>query len=298
MKRLLLGCVPLIALAGISAAPAADLRMPVKAPPMAASFNWSGCSIGGYVGGAWNGNDGAVFTDQGQNGLGAAGSTATPPFLSYSGGATAARIVSPHSWDADLGVSFIGGGTLGCNWQAAGSPFVFGVEGEAGYMRLRGQAFDPATIVSTQTTLDALGTGKAGDWYGMVAGRLGYAWDRTLLYVKGGVAFVPTKSSVIDTCQNTVIGCGNWLISTSGSNTVTTWTAGGGIEWALGGNWSVKGEYMFIALGDDNGSQHCGTVTTPSGAPLAGGPFCFNNSFGGIHTAKLGLNYSFGRGGY
>jgi outer membrane immunogenic protein len=298
MKKLLLGCIPLLA-AAISSATAADLRMPVKAPPpMAAAFNWSGCYIGGYVGGAWSDRNGGIFTDQGQNGLGAAGSIAVPPFLSYSGGATAARIVPQHSWNADLDASFIGGGTLGCNWQAAGSPFVFGAEGEVGYMRLHGSAFDPATIVSTQTVLDTLGTAKVGDWYGMVTGRLGYAWDRTLLYVKGGAAFVPTRSSVIDTCQNTVIGCGNWLISTSGSNTVTTWTAGGGIEWALAGNWSVKGEYMFIALGDDKGVQRCGTVTTPSGAPLAGGPFCFNNSFGGIHTAKLGLNYRLGVGGY
>src|SRR5947209_17408131 len=97
MKKLLLGCVPLLA-AAIGSATAADLRMPVKAPPMAAAFNWSGCYVGGYVGGAWNGNDGAVFHDQGQNGLGAAGSIATPPFLSYSGGATAARLVPPHSW--------------------------------------------------------------------------------------------------------------------------------------------------------------------------------------------------------
>ena len=78
-----------------------------------------------------------------------------------------------------------------------------------------------------------LGSAKVGDWYGMVTGRLGYAWDRTLLYVKGGAAFVPTEASVIDACQNTAIGCGNWLISTSGSNTVTTWTFGGGIEWAF-----------------------------------------------------------------
>ena len=88
-------------------------------------------------------NDGATFTDQGQNGLGAAGSIAIPPFLSYSGGAVAARLVPPHSWNADLGTSFIGGGTLGCNWQPVGSPFVLGLEGEAGYMRLSGQAFDP-----------------------------------------------------------------------------------------------------------------------------------------------------------
>jgi opacity protein-like surface antigen len=42
----------------------------------------------------------------------------------------------------------------------------------------------------TQTVLDVLGSAKVGDWYGMVTGRLGYAWDRWLLYVKGGAAFV------------------------------------------------------------------------------------------------------------
>jgi outer membrane immunogenic protein len=296
MKKLMQGCVPLFALAAIGSAAAADLRMPVKAPPpVVAAFSWSGCYIGGYAGGAWAGNNGATFTDQGQNGLGAAGSTAG--FLSYSGGATASRLVPVHSWDADLGASFIGGGTIGCNWQPVGSSFVLGVEGEAGYMRLRGNAFDPNTIISTQTTLDTLGSAKVGDWYGMATGRLGYAWDRTLLYVKGGVAFVPTKSSVVDTCQNTAIGCGNWLIATSSKDTTATWTVGGGIEWAFSGNWSVKGEYMFIAL-DDKGSQACGAVTTPSGATLAGGPFCFNSSFNGVHTAKLGLNYRFGPIGY
>src|SRR4051812_9303676 len=297
MKKLMQGCVPFFALAAIGSAAAADLRMPVKAPPpVVAAFSWSGCYIGGYAGGAWAGSDGATFSDQGQNGLGAAGSTAG--FLSYSGGSTASRLVPVHSWDVDLGASFIGGGTIGCNWQPVGSSFVLGVEGEAGYMRLRGNAFDPNTIISTQTTLDTLGSAKVGDWYGMATGRVGYAWDRTLLYVKGGVAFIPTKSSVLDTCQNTVAGCGNWLISTSGKDTATTWTVGGGIEWAFAANWSVKGEYMFIALNDHDGFRTCGPVTTPSGAILAGGPFCFDHSFGGIHTAKIGLNYRFGPSSY
>jgi outer membrane immunogenic protein len=298
MKRLLLVSVSVVMLA--APAVAADLRTrPVsKAPPVAPppAFTWTGCYVGGYAGGAWNGSNGATFTDQGQNGLGAAGSIASPPFQSYSGGAVAARIVPSHSWSDDLGGSFIGGGTLGCNWQPVGSPFVLGLEGEVGYMQLRGDAFDPSTIVSTQTTRDVLGSAKVGDWYGMVTGRLGYAWDRTLLYVKGGAAFVPTRASVVDTCQNTTVGCGNWLISTSGSNTDTTWTIGGGIEWAFAGNWSVKGEYMFIGL--DDGFQACGPVTTPSGKILAGGPFCFNNAFSGIHTAKIGLNYRFGPTSY
>jgi outer membrane immunogenic protein len=274
-----------------TSATAADL--PVKAPPRPAPvFSWTGCYIGGYIGGAWNGGDGAIFTDQGQNGLGPAGSTVG--FLSYSGGGSASRQVSPHSWSADLDSSFIGGGTLGCNWQPVGSPFVLGIEGEVGYMRLTGQAFDPNTIAGAQTTLDVLGSAKVGDWYGMVTGRLGYAWDRTLIYIKGGAAFVPTRSAVVDACQDTTIGCGNWLVSTGGSHTVTTWTLGGGIEWAFAPSWSVKAEYMFIALGDDGGFQTCGDVTRPGGLILAGGPFCFNHSFSGIHTAKVGLNYRFG----
>ena len=297
MKQLLLGCVPLAALAALSSATAADLPVR-KAPPVVPAFSWTGCYVGGYVGGARSESGGAVFTDQGQNGLGAAGSIANPPFLSYAGGAVAARIVPAHSWSTGSNSSVIGGGTLGCNWQPVNSPIVLGLEGEAGYMRLSGDAFDPRTIISTQTVPDVLGSAKVGDWYGMVTGRLGYAWDRTLLYVKGGAAFVRTEASVLDACQNTAAGCGNWLISTSGSDTAITWTLGGGIEWAFAPSWSVKGEYMFIALGDHSGFQTCGPVTTPSGATLAGGPFCFNNSFSGIHTAKIGLNYRFGPASY
>jgi outer membrane immunogenic protein len=269
-----------------------------QAPPVVPAFSWTGCYLGGYVGGAWQGGDGATFTDQGQNGIGPAGSIAVPPFLSYSGGAVAARLVPAHSWNSDLSSSFIGGGTLGCNWQPVNSPFVLGLEGEAGYMRLSGNAFDPRTIIGTQTVLDVLGSGKVGDWYGMVTGRLGYAWDRWLLYVKGGAAFVPTEASVLDACQNTGVGCGNWLISTSGSKTVTRWTVGGGLEWAFAQSWSVKGEYMFIGLNDGSGFQTCGPVTTPAGTILAGGPFCFDHRFDGIHTAKIGLNYRFGQIAY
>ena len=108
---------------------------------------------------------------------------------------------------------------------------------------------------------------------------MGYAWDRTLLYVKGGAAFVPTRASVVDACQSTAAGCGNWLISTSDSKTVTTGTLGGGIEWALGSNWSIKGEYMFIGLGDRHVSTSCGLATLASGATVSGGPFCFDHEF-------------------
>ena len=280
MKKFLLATVAVAALAAVPAG-AADLSRPVyKAPPPApVYFSWTGCYVGGYAGGAWQGSNGAEFTDLGNT-----------TRNSFSGGVSASNIVPSHSWSDDLGSSFIGGGTLGCNWQPVGSPFVLGLEGEFGYLKLRGEAFDPNTLAGTQTTLDALGSAKVGNWYGMFTGRLGYAFDRVLLYVKGGAAFVRTEASVLDQCVAT--GCGNWLISTSGSETVTTWTVGGGVEWAFAPNWSVKGEYMFIGL-NNHEFQTSGLATTGTGAVVSGGPFVFNHSFNGINTAKIGLNYKF-----
>ena len=202
MSKIVLGLTTLAALATISSAGATDL--PVKAPRAvpAIAYNWSGCYVGGYVGGAFQGHKGAEFTDLGST-----------RFASYSGGVTAARVVPSHSWTDDLDSSFIGGGTLGCNWQNVGSPYVFGLEGEVGYLHLTGRAFDPNTLVGLQNVLDVQGSAKIGDWYAMATGRLGYAWDRTLLYVKGGAAFGPRHASVTDTCLvvTTVPGCGNWI---------------------------------------------------------------------------------------
>ena len=109
----------------VGTARAADL--PVKAPPPAPVFNWTGCYVGGYVGGARSDGD-MTFTDLGN-----------AQFRSYSGGIIAGRVEDRHSWSAGSDSSFIGGGTFGCNWQPVGSPFVLGLEGEAGYMKLEGQ---------------------------------------------------------------------------------------------------------------------------------------------------------------
>jgi opacity protein-like surface antigen len=68
MKRLLLVGVALTALFG-GAALGAELRRPAYEPPPPAPppvLNWSGCYIGGYVGGAWNARD-AIFTDRGNS---------------------------------------------------------------------------------------------------------------------------------------------------------------------------------------------------------------------------------------
>jgi outer membrane immunogenic protein len=281
IRKFLLASCAALAIAGSGSAGAADLSVYRARRAIAPVSTWTGCYVGGYAGGAWADRDGARFTDLGNANFG-----------SFSGGVAAARLVPSHSTNEDLGGSFIGGGTLGCNWQPFHSPFVLGVEGEFGYLRLNGQGFDPATIRGTQTALDVLGSAKIGDWYGMATGRLGYAWGQVLFYVKGGAAFVPTQASVIDSCLSAAAGCGNWVIATTtGRTVVTTGTVGGGLEWAFARNWSVKAEYMFIGLHDTTTS--CGVATVASGAVVPGGPFCFNHRFDGINTAKVGLNYRF-----
>ena len=66
------------------------------------------------------------------------------------------------------------------------------------------------------------------------------------------------------------------------SNTEATWTLGGGLEWALDPNWSVKAEYMYVGL--DKTISDCGFLATS---------FCYDHNLRGISTAKVGLNYRF-----
>jgi outer membrane immunogenic protein len=277
-----LGSIVLSAFVIAGRADAADL--PVATPPPPA-FNWSGCYVGGFVGGAKSDGD-MTLTDLGN-----------AQFHSYSGGIVAGRLENQHSWNIGSDSSITAGGTGGCNWQPVGSPFVLGIEGEASYIKLEGSAFDPLRSPTlAAATPDVLGKGKIGNWYGMITGRVGYAWDRTLFYVKGGAAFVQVEASVADACQTVATGCGNWIITTRDTtDTITTWTVGGGIEWAIYNNWSIKGEYMFIGSG--HGLTTCGFAADPNGAAVAGGQFCFNHAFPGIHTAKFGLNYRFNSAG-
>jgi outer membrane immunogenic protein len=125
-----LGTLALSTLALVGAAGAADLRRPAPPPPAPpppapAAFNWSGCYIGGYVGGAWAEND-PTFTDLGNSN-----------FRSYSGGFVPGRLEASHSWTVGPDSSVIGGGTLGCNWQPVGSPFVIGIPTELRSSRLK-----------------------------------------------------------------------------------------------------------------------------------------------------------------
>jgi outer membrane immunogenic protein len=249
-------------------ASAADLpaRTYTKAPVAPVAFNWSGFYIGGFVGGAFADRNATATDPQ------------SAPLAFYNGG----NLVNSYG----LNSSFIGGGTIGYNWQTPGSNLVLGLEGEAGYLHLHRSQQDINAVNSGFALPDSVNSTRIGDAYGVIAGRVGFASDRALFYAKGGVAFVGNNYSFSDPC--TTGGCGAATLFLNNSGTQVTWAAGAGIEYALTNNWSIKGEYLYL------GTRKTFTQSGVAGASLAGTIETNSASDPGVHTAKIGINYRFG----
>lgn len=233
MKKLLLGTVGLAVLAMMAPANAADLaaRPYTKAPPVVAPIvtNWSGFYIGGFGGYGWSDRVSANFV----------GGPALPFVTNKLDGG-------------------FGGGTLGFNWQAPGSQFVWGIEVDAAGSDINGvDGFGPVDI---RNRINA---------FGSVTGRIGVAFDSALLYVKGGYGWANNKLNV------DVFGV-NIL---SESNTHSGWTIGAGLEYMFAPNWSAKVEYQYYDLGKE----------TYAAGLIPGGI----EGKAALHTVKAGVNYHF-----
>ena len=146
-------------------------------------------------------------------------------------------------------VRIMGGGQIGADFQFA-APWVFGIEANYSFVDSRGAG------------LAFFGNRNLGS----VTGRLGYGWGPALLYAKGGFAWADTRQS--------------FGFTATGDN---GYTIGGGVEYMLIPNWSVKLEYQYYNFGD---------VTFVSPPPVV--VTTFRND---EHTMKLGVNYRFNWGG-
>jgi outer membrane immunogenic protein len=248
----------------------------------APATNWTGCYVGGYAGAAWGRGPVDTF-DPSTNGQQVFG---PPPLLQttfYDSSAGESARPAPYSYN--LGASGMGGGTLGCNWQAGASRFVFGVEGESGVMRLSSTVNNPYNLAFGFN--DTFDTTTVGNWYGAVAGRLGYTVADMLFYLKGGVGFTHVAVESIDLCTTTGANCSSQALIARGSANPAFAVLGGGAEWAFAQKWSVKAEYLYLGL--DANVAACG----PGGGRLfqPNLTFCANHILNGIHTAKIGVNY-------
>jgi outer membrane immunogenic protein len=245
MKRLAFAVV-LSACAG-SAALAADMAPPPpvpKAPYVPPPFNWSGFYIGGNLGAGWN-NISIADT-------------------------------AGNSFSGTSSTQFVGGGQVGANYQFWGGA-VIGVEADFDWLPNTNNT-NTATGVGGNTISVAINN----RWLTTVTGRLGYAWDRVLVYAKGGGAWVGASNPSI------VVNGASFAPSTSSTN--FGWTAGFGAEWAFWGNWSgtwsVRAEYDFVGLNNQ-------TFVVPAAAPvLAGDVISTHNR--DFQMVTVGFNYRFG----
>jgi outer membrane immunogenic protein len=264
MKTLILRTAAALLVSGATAT-AADLpaRLATKAPPIAAQiFSWTGSYAGANVGYGF-GNDGNITTT-GQ---------AAANVNNVLGGARPGLVRLKSD-------GVIGGGQIGYNWQFSQS-WVAGLEADIAYTDFR-----DTTRVTTAALVGGAALNntfsKRLEYLGTVRGRVGYAFDTTLIYATGGLAYGEVRNSV-----NFFGPAGQLQFTGTDRQTKTGYTVGAGIEHAFTPNWSVKGEYLYYDLGRD-------TVNVAVIPGSGGGGTGYNSTFRNDgHIVRAGINYRF-----
>ena len=167
---------------------------------------------------------------------------------------------------------FVGGGQVGYNWQTGS--FVFGIEADADFLTGRRGSTLP---LSAAFPGNSITQSVRADFFGTVRGRLGFAVDRLLVYATGGLAvghFNFADSSLYPGSAQAV----------SASKTKTGWTVGGGVEYAVWQNWSVKAEYLYSDFG---------TFTNSSSLPAPAIITYIHRHKLTENVLRLGINYRF-----
>jgi outer membrane immunogenic protein len=220
----------------------------LPAPAPAPVYSWTGWYAGFNVGGIWGGDPISLSTTNQQVCIaGCGGGLATAA-------ASAQGTTGVFSGNTS---GFIGGAQFGYNWQF-GNSWVAGFEADIqgvgdGINQTGGGTFALVGFPPPLGVTTNLSVTKELDYFGTVRGRLGWlAYPSLLVYGTGGLAYGGVKSSL--TVNQTLNGpFGGVALNPSAngaiSQTRTGWTAGGGFEWMVAPQWSVKLEYLYYDLG-------------------------------------------------
>lgn len=247
MRRYIIVGTGLFALSGfVGTASAADLtpRTYTKAPAiMAPIYDWSGFYLGLNAGG---GSSRECYT------------------LTSVAGTPLSPTPSEGCHDATGGLA---GGQFGYRWQAAN--WVFGIEAQGDWANLKGSNPSLTALVPymNQTKVDGIG---------LFTGQVGYAWNNTLLYAKGGAAVTDNKYNSFFT--------GSGITWNTASDTRWGGTVGAGVEYGLAPNWSVAVEYNHLFMGNPG-------VTFPATAIAVGRSDKIGQN---VDMGTVRVNYRFG----
>jgi outer membrane immunogenic protein len=188
------------------------------------AFTWTGCYIGGNVGGAW------VNTH------------------SYDTNGVITGIAGVPLVNGDLGAQtvagFAGGGQLGCDYQV--DRFVFGIGGMIDGTSVNGTIDQPGGFFTS---------GPQVPWFATLTARAGVTVTPTgLLYVKGGGAWMKDNFTLTLTPAGAAflgglgVAAAPGTVASVGFNS-SGWTAGAGFEWAFNDRVSVFAEYDYLSFG-------------------------------------------------
>jgi outer membrane immunogenic protein len=255
-SNLLALVVGAVGLCGLAATASADGYQKRGYAPAGCCFSWSGFYVGINGGYGFSADDEGVAWRETFN---------TTPFFGPGNGGS-----------LDIAGGF-GGIQLGYNFQ--NGRWVFGIEADLQGADISDQSagLTPYLAGGTATFTSEHQVG----WFGTLRPRLGYSWDRTLVYATGGFAWGQVKHSMRWTD-----GFGFEARDTTSSAEVG-YAVGAGIEHAFNCCWSVKLEYQYIDLG----SQHyvAPELFGPGGAATA---FAIHTDTDtDFHTVRVGLNW-------
>ncbi|BCM20511.1 outer membrane protein [Mesorhizobium sp. J8] len=205
----------------------------VVVEPGASAYNWSGVYVGGNIGWSRLKSDWHDIDDD------------------WTGG----------SFDAGSDGVLLGG-VIGYNHEFANN-VVIGIEADLAY-------------TSNSRSFDAPDSGRVDltnkmNLFGTVRGRLGYAYDRFLPYVTGGLAVANFKHQWTETGD----APDSWP---DFGGTDAGWTAGAGIEYALTDHWTAKAEYLYADFGDVTSRNQEGFRMRVDRS---------------VNTVRFGVNYKF-----
>jgi outer membrane immunogenic protein len=223
---------------------AADLGVrPAPLQPVIPPFTWTGCYAGVHAGGGWGKKD------------------VTDTVGIFSG------ITGYSSTSVDV-TGYMLGGQIGCNYQFAPT-WVAGIEGAAS-----GGNISKTSTFAVPSIGDTASFRSTTDFLASITGRIGYAFDRWMLYGKGGVALVGDRYHTDDL---------QGLYFFDASENRIGWTAGAGVEWAFTPDWSLRLQYDYYGFGTRSLLFIDSTGITGVNAPV--------NIHQTIQVVTLGVNF-------
>lgn len=259
MRRYVIGIMAGL-VCGWTAGAQAQTLAQTRAP---AAIDWSGFYVGGFLGGT--NSQAQVQTTAGSG-----------PYLNATDDAQINRAAN-----SDLEQWRPAGGLVGGYGRQFGN-IVVGIEASANTLLLNDERTVSEIYQSTGTSRFTLKQSVTADWMATLRPRLGWAEDNWLGYVTGGLSV--TRLKLDTTFADTAFSARS---QSSDSQMVTGWSLGLGGEYALGRDWSLRGEYLytrFNQMRSSSGVTATGTTDTDS----------LNHSADlGTHGVMVGLTYRF-----